>query len=227
MKLGTYQDIMDRIGHGKKAELVRSAKLPFSQKLALSAAVGRIGDQSTLAESFADPVLEIIKLFNQAIKQQVFDRYALAGGLAVEYYGAPINTVDADFLVFFPETSSGLLDPSGFFDFFRRQGARTDGEYLVLHESKFQLIPANTPLDTEALQSASSVSEKGTPFFVVTPEHLIALKLRAWRYKDRLHINHLLDSDVALDEVRLLSILQRHQLQARWQQLLDERKKIA
>jgi hypothetical protein len=88
---------------------------------------------------------------------------------------------------------------------------------------KLQMIPANRPLDTEALQAAVSVSEKGVPFFVVALEHLIALKLGAWRYKDRLHVNHLLDSGVALHEARLSQILERHQLTQRWEQLLAER----
>ena len=213
---------MDRIRHSKKAELVRSAKLPFSQKLALTAAASRVRDPLVLNESFAEPVLEVIKLFNLAVDQRVFERYALAGGLAVEYYGAPINTVDADFLVVFPE-SGGLLDPSGFFEFFQGQGAVTDGEHLVFRGMKFQMIPANAPLDNEALQAATSVSEQHVGFCVVALEHLIALKLKAWRYKDRLHINHLLDSAVDVDEAKLFQILQRHSLGPRWQQLLEER----
>src|SRR3954463_2976152 len=154
---------MERISRGKSAELVRSAKLPFSQKLALSAAAGRSGNPLILSESFADPVLDIIKLFNLAVKTGTFDRYALAGGLAVEYYGAPINTVDADFLVLFPETAGGLLDASGFFEFFHAQGAVAQGEYLVFHGSNFQMIPANSDLATEALRTASPVAEKNVP----------------------------------------------------------------
>src|SRR5881296_412218 len=144
---------MEQITTSKKAELVQSAKLPFTEKLALTDA-GRIVGHLVLSESFDHPVLEVLRLFNQALKESVFERYALAGGLAVEYYGAPINTVDADFLVVFPETTGGLLDPSSYIEFFRRHGAVATGEYLVLHGMKFQMIPANSPLDAEALQMA-------------------------------------------------------------------------
>ncbi len=58
MKPGTYQDIMERISRGKHAELVRSAKLPFTQKLALSAGANRGQEPLMLSESFGDPVLE-------------------------------------------------------------------------------------------------------------------------------------------------------------------------
>src|SRR5437762_2392531 len=128
---------MDRIVQSKKAELSNSAKLPFMQKLALTAAASRRGDHLVLSESFANPVLEVITLFNRAVDEAVLGKYALAGGLAVEYYGAPINTVDADFLVVFPETAGGLLDASSFFDFFQRNGAVASGEYLVFCELKF------------------------------------------------------------------------------------------
>lgn len=214
---------MERIGRSKHEELIRSAKLPFTQKLALSAAAKRGPEPWVLSESFADPVLEVVKLFNKALKEGIFDRYALAGGLAVEYYGAPINTVDADFLVMFPETAGGLLDPSAFSEFFQRCGAAPVGEHPVVCGLKFQMIPANRILDAEALATAISVSEKGVPFFVVTLEHLIALKLSAWRYKDRLHINHLLDSGASVDKAKLSLILERHQLGQRWQHLLAER----
>jgi hypothetical protein len=224
MKPGTYHEIMGRIQQSKKDELVRSARLPFFDKLALTDAANRSGEKHlVLSETFAEPVLEIIKLFNVAVKQAVFPKYALAGGLAVEYYGAPINTVDADFLVVFPESAGGLLDASVFFGFFQRQGAQSAGEYLILHNSKFQMIPANTSLDREALDDAISVTERGVPFFIVTLENLIALKLRAWRYKDRLHVNHLLDSGAIPDNAKLAAILTRHHLTERWQRLLSER----
>src|ERR1043166_3925587 len=148
---------MGRISDSKHADLVRSAKLSFSQKLALSAAASRNAGPLVLSESFAEPVLEIIKLFDHALKQRVFERYALAGGLAVEYYGAPINTVDADFLVLFPETDGGLLDASTFFEFFRGQGAFGVRDFLVFHGTNSQMIPANNDLAAEALRTATAV----------------------------------------------------------------------
>src|SRR6516165_3580611 len=102
---------MRQIAASKAADLAESAKLPFSQKLAASDAT-RITGHLVLSESLNHPVLEVVKLFNQAVERKVFSKYALAGGLAVEYYGAPIHTEDADFLVVFPESAGGVLDPS-------------------------------------------------------------------------------------------------------------------
>jgi len=213
---------MQRIGESKSAALKEAAKISFAEKLSsvnqASQTVNRM-----LSEGLPEAVFRLLRLFNEATDKGLITKYAIAGGFAVEFYGAPINTVDIDFLGVFPQTASGLLDPSVYFDFFRSKGADTSGEYLVMNGLRFQIIPANQGLDAEALEAATGVSEAGIRFFVVTLEHLIAMKLNAWRYKDRLHINHLLDSGLNPNESRLLSILQRYGLETRWAQLLTER----
>ena len=222
MKPGTYAEIMRRIGESKSAELRETARSPFSEKLA---SVNRVSQTANrmLSEGLPEAVFKVLRLFNEGVDQGIFSKYAIAGGFAVEFYGAPINTVDIDFLGVFPESGGGVLDPSVYFEFFKRKGAETSGEYLVLNGLKFQIIPANQGLDAEALGAAIAVVEGGVQFFVVTVEHLIAMKLKAWRYKDRLHINHLLDSGISPDEGKLSSILERHGLASRWAQLLTER----
>ena len=222
MKPGTYGEIMQRITQSKSAELKESAKIPFTEKLAsvnrASQSVNRM-----LSQGLPDAVFKLLRLFNEGIDQGLFAKYAIAGGFAVEFYGAPINTVDIDFLGVFPQSANGLLDPSVYFDFFTGKGAETSGEYLVLDGLKFQIIPANQGLDAEALEAAATVREAGVEFFVVTLEHLIAMKLKAWRYKDRLHINHLLDSGLNPNAAQLLAILERHDLKGRWAELMAER----
>lgn len=222
MKPGTYGEIMRRIGESKSAELRETAKIPFSEKLA---SVNRVSQTANrmLSEGLPEAVFKVLRLFNEGVDQGIFSKYAIAGGFAVEFYGAPINTVDIDFLGIFPESGGGVLDPSVYFEFFKSKGAETSSEYLVLNGLKFQIIPANQGLDAEALGAATAVVEGGVEFFVVTVEHLIAMKLKAWRYKDRLHINHLLDSGVSPNEDKLSAILERHGLASRWAQLLTER----
>lgn len=222
MKPGTHGEIMQRIGESKSAELKEAAKISFAEKLAsvnrASQSVNRM-----LSEGLPEAVFKLLRLFNEGVDQGLLAKYAIAGGFAVEFYGAPINTVDIDFLGVFPQSRGGLLDPSVYFDFFQSKGAQTSGEYLVMNGLKFQIIPANHGLDAEALGTAVAVTEAGVEFFVVTLEHLIAMKLKAWRYKDRLHINHLLDSGLSPDPARLSSILERYRLEGRWAQLLAER----
>lgn len=213
---------MERICESKSAELKKSAGFSFSEKLA---AVNRSCQTVSrmLSDGLPEAVFKLLTLFNEGVARGLFTKYAIAGGFAVEFYGAPISTVDIDFLGIFPETSGGLLDPSMFFDFFKEKGAEVSGEYLILNGLKFQILPANHGLDAEALQAAVAVSDAGVGFFVVTLEHLLAMKLRAWRYKDRLHINHLIDCGLNPNQARLSAILERYGLGTRWSQLLMER----
>src|SRR5947209_7306872 len=172
MKPGTYGEIMQRISESKSAELKEAARSSFSEKLA---AVNRASQ--SVNSMLSEAVFKLLTLFNEGVTGGLFTKYAIAGGFAVEFYGAPINTVDIDILGVFPETAGGLLDASVFFDFFKSKGAEVSGEYLVLNGLKFQMLPANNGLDAEALQSAVAVSEAGVGFFVVTLEHLVAMKL--------------------------------------------------
>ncbi len=156
----------------------------------------------------------LAKLFKKAVADGAIDKYALIGGFAVIYYGAPIYTVDADFAVVFPQTG-GLLNPGPLFDYFTRHGARWDAEgYLVYRGMKFQIVPANTGLAAEALDQAADMGV----LTVISVEHLIAMKLEAGRAKDRVHINHLLRSGAKYDVARLDGILRRYGLLDKWVQ---------
>src|SRR5213593_2294910 len=111
MKPGTYGEIMERICASKSAELKKEARLSFSEKLAAmnraSQSVNRM-----LSDGLPETVLKLLTLFNEGVAKGVFAKYAITGGFAVEFYGAPIKTVDVDFLGVFPETPGGLLDAS-------------------------------------------------------------------------------------------------------------------
>src|SRR5881409_947619 len=101
MKPGTYGEIMERISASKSAELKEAAKSSFSEKLAsLNRSSQILNDMP--GEGLPEAVFKLLALFNEAVSQGVFQKYAIAGGFAVEFYGAPINTVDIDFLGVFP-----------------------------------------------------------------------------------------------------------------------------
>jgi len=56
VKPGTYEEIMGRIRQSKKDDLARSARLPFSEKLALTAAASRsAGTHLILRENLRRP----------------------------------------------------------------------------------------------------------------------------------------------------------------------------
>src|SRR2546422_346526 len=107
MKPGTYGEIMERICASKSAALKKDARLSFSEKLAAMKRASRLVN-NMLSDGLPETVLKLLRLLNEAIAKGLFAKYALTGGFAVEFYGAPINTVDVDFLAVFPETPGGL-----------------------------------------------------------------------------------------------------------------------
>src|SRR5437588_7779762 len=113
---------MQRIGESKSAELKEAARFSFSEKLAAVNRASQVVNRM-LSEGLPEAVFKLLALFNEGVAEGLFNKYAIAGGFAVEFYGAPINTVDVDVLGVFPETPGGLLDASVFFDFFKAKGA--------------------------------------------------------------------------------------------------------
>jgi len=200
------------LGRAKAAGQKRAAAAPFAEKLRSLTLVSRLLEES-LMEALPTVLQELTRVLDGAVRDRIIERFALAGGFAVIYYGAPIHTADADFLVVFPVAASGLLNPSPIFGYFERRGAHWDGEHLVFNGLKFQLVPANEGLNAEALATAPETPD-GFP--VVDLEHLIAMKLAVGRGKDRLHISHLVRSGAALDQGKLADILARYHLADRW-----------
>jgi hypothetical protein len=208
----TQAGYIEALARAKARDLKRSASLPFAEKLQAVALASRSLEDS-LMEALPTALRKLLGLFNEAVQDGVLERYALAGGFAIIYYGAPIHTVDADLLAVFPVSEVGLLDPRPIFEYFESKGARWSDEYLVLNGLKFQVVPGNEGLPAEALSTALRAPEG---FSVVDLEHLIAMKLLANRAKDRLHIEHLLSSGARPDAAKLQEILRHHGLEERW-----------
>jgi hypothetical protein len=207
----TQTGYMEALARSKARDLKRSASMPFDEKLRAVALVSSLLEDS-LTEALPKALRKLLGLFDEAIQDRVLDRYALVGGLAVIYYGAPIHTADADLLVTFQASAAGRLDPRPIFDYFESKGARRVDDCLALNGLKFKVLSANDGLTVEAVGTALRTTEG---FSVVDLEHLIAMKLLANRSKDRVHIEHLLLSGAQPTEARLQEILQRYGLAER------------
>jgi hypothetical protein len=210
---------MQALARAKERDLKRSALLPFAEKLRTVALVSGLLEDS-LTEELPTTLSKLLGLFDEAARTGVLDRYAVSGGLAVIYYGAPIHTADANLLVSFPVSDTRRPDPRSVFDYFESKGARRVDDCLALNGLKFKVLPANDGLTVEAVDTALRTTEG---FSVVDLEHLIAMKLLANRPKDRVHIEHLYLSGAQPTEAKLQEILQRYGLAERWMKLKRDR----
>ena len=78
------------------------------------------------------------------------------------------------------------------------------------------LSPANE-LEQEAVEKSVAVTVEGVGTWIMTAEHLAAIALRVGRAKDHNRVLQFVEQN-AVDRKKLQSILERHELTAKWKQ---------
>ncbi len=133
---------------------------------------------------------DVFTTLNNLVASNIIDDYAIGGGYAVIYYDIPIATYDLDVLV----VLSGDDDFHRLYEYFRQEGARIEDVYIYIDDMPVQFLPNYiSPLFNAAIEEANEVEFEGVRSKFVSIEYLIALLLTAFRPKDRIRIQGLLD----------------------------------
>jgi len=145
----------------------------------------------------------ILACLNDIKDAGIIQDYAIGGGYAVMYYDLPISTYDLDILVL-------LLDEKDYhklYEHFRAQGNKIEDVYIFIDDMPVQFLPNYiSPLFNQAIIEADLIAFEDIHAKVVKLEYLIVLLLTAFRQKDRIRIQGLLDK---ADKVLLLDIIRR------------------
>jgi hypothetical protein len=158
-----------------------------------------------------------LKVLNELEREGVFTRYAIGGAVGAIFYMEPFLTYDLDVFIVLPATASELLTLEPVYEALRRRGYAEESECVNIEGVPVQFLPAYNALVGEALSEAVETTYETTPVRVLRAEHLVAIMLQTGRDKDRQRFSTFL-AEVELDRARLESIVQRHQLIARWKQ---------
>ncbi len=151
-------------------------------------------------------------------------RYAIAGAVAATFYLEPVSTFDLDVLVAVdafrsrPGSSLITLDPirkalakAGYGEF-RKEG-------IIVEGWPVQFLPAESPLDIEALDQAVDIAitndDPPATARVLRAEHIVAIALTVGREKDLLRVTQFIHEN-AFDRKALKEILDRHDLRETW-----------
>ncbi len=156
-----------------------------------------------------------LAILNELESVGLMERYAIGGAMAGFFYSEAVVTEDLDAFVLL-KTSGGLISLTPLYDFLKQRGATEEREHLWLAGTLVQLIPTFDALTEEAVREAVEKTVGQTSTRVMRVEHLIAIALKLGRSKDFARISLLLEQ-AEVDESRLLDILDRHQLQDRWE----------
>jgi hypothetical protein len=161
---------------------------------------------------------QTIEVLNRMEADGVIGRYCISGAVAALNYLEMAATEDLDILVSFEgmETKSGLVTLTPIVEYLNKQGySEFRREGIWVEGWPVQFVPVATPLDREALESATEVLVELEGGAVRTrllrPEHLVANALRTGRPKDRFRVLQFLESK-AVDLASLCPLLERHAL---------------
>jgi hypothetical protein len=157
-----------------------------------------------------------LEIVNRMQAAGIVGKYAIGGAVGATFYLEPSATLDVDIFVVLPTTAgSSLTSLAPIYEYLKTQGCQEQGEHILIEDWPVQFLPANNPLEKEALEQAVTADVEGTSTFVLSAEHLIAIALRTGRAKDYNGILQFLEQS-SLNETKLKAILGRHQLESKW-----------
>lgn len=158
---------------------------------------------------------KVLMVLNEMVNDKIISSYAIGGAVAATFYVEPISTFDLDVFVFFPEAKSGLLSISPLYSYLMARGHQPRGETIQIEDWPVQFLPAFNSLTIEALTESLDKTFRGVPTRVMSAEHLAAIMLDVGRPKDHARLIQFVEAGV-LDEARLKSLLERHNLSGKW-----------
>lgn len=156
-----------------------------------------------------------IEVLNDLEKGGVLSRYAIGGAMGAIFYTEPFLTFDVDVFVVLPQRTEHLLNLSPVYEELRRRGYTEAQECVVIEGVPVQFLPAYNALIEEALDHARDTDYDGVRTRVLRAEHLVAICLQTGRSKDRDRVR-ILRQQAELDQEVLADLLNRHQLEERW-----------
>jgi hypothetical protein len=160
---------------------------------------------------------ETLKAINQMQADGVIEKYAIGGAVGATFYIEPTATYDIDVFISFSQQSGLLVSLGPLYDYLQKRGYKPDEEHMMIEGWQVQFLPADDPLQKEALESAVHDDAGGVPVWVMTAEHLMAIALRTGRGKDLIRLEKFVTSET-FNPQKFNEILARHQLEEKWRQ---------
>lgn len=165
-----------------------------------------------------------IAVIEGLVRGGVVPRYAVAGAVGAAFYLEPASTFDLDILVsvdaFRGRPGSPLITLEPIREALAKAGyAEFRDEGIVVEGWPVQFLPAESPLDIEALDQAVEIEVTAghvpAKARVLRAEHLMAVAVSVGREKDYLRVAQFI-AEGAYDRAYLAGILDRHGLRPKW-----------
>ncbi len=147
----------------------------------------------------------------------IISDYAVGGAVAAILHSEAISTVDLDIFFFLAEQPTGLiLSLEKIYDYARQHNFTFDADFINIHGWLVQFVEAaNSPLWTEAVKTAETMTIDNRAVRVIDREHLAAMWIFAGRKKDIRKIE-IFDEAGIMDAKVLFDMLLRFNLLDKW-----------
>jgi hypothetical protein len=143
----------------------------------------------------------IVNTLRRLKEKETIRGFALIGGLSVSVWGVPRGTRDIDFLI----SLRSVDDISAFVKALKNEGLEPELHkggfqdpipYIVtasLQEVPLDMIISTRKWEDEAIEHAIEIDHEGAPVPVISPEYLVAMKLKAGGPRDLLDAEEILE----------------------------------
>lgn len=159
-----------------------------------------------------------LRVLNVLETENVIERYAIGGSVALLYYIEPILTEDMDIFCHIPQTGL-IVSLAPVYARLEEMGYQTEGQYMRIEGVLVQFLLPPGPLVEEALENAVEIEVETVLTRIFEYEYLLSAMAEANRPKDRAKILVALES-APPDTAKLNDILARHKLLDRWGKII-------
>jgi hypothetical protein len=158
----------------------------------------------------------IIRYLNEMKQKKIILDYSIGGATALIYYFEPIQTQDIDVFIFLENQDNLITTLSPAYDFLSSKGGVVKDEYIIIHNTPVQLLPAYNTLIEEAIRENVTVTYLNERVQIFSLEHLMAIMVQTARGKDKARLEEILNTELTYDKNRFLNILERYDLKQKW-----------
>ncbi|MDQ3087384.1 MAG: hypothetical protein M3Q78_02165, partial [Acidobacteriota bacterium] len=159
----------------------------------------------------------VISVLEDMQNAEIISAYAVGGAVAAILHDEAISTVDLDIFFFLAEPPKGLiLSLEKIYDYARQNNFPFDKDFINIHGWLVQFVEAShSPLWTEAIETAETMTIDNRTTKVIDREHLAAMWIFAGRKKDIRKIE-MFDEAAIMNAGILYNVLSRFDLLDRW-----------
>lgn len=147
---------------------------------------------------------------NKVKEHNLIRDYAIGGAMGAMYYTEPFLTYDLDIFVVLSMPLEQLISLTPIYDMAKQEGYSFKEEHIIIDNLPLQILVAEG-LEEEAVLNAKNITYEGVESKVISPEHLIAIFLKAGRKKDLEKTEKLLEQ-AQINKNSLDDILKRYGL---------------